>query len=129
MSIDTAPAAQELRRMCEQLFISARDTLLLMVTPRLIREITAGGSALEVRYSSVQAFHVLGRPVDVTRLLIPLTGRFAEALILYAGAAGRGSAPPQFANLQTYRADGFVYVRGAGAEVAAILTQLGLGDR
>jgi hypothetical protein len=84
------------------------------VAAELIREITTGGSALEVRYGSVQAFHVLGRLVDVTRLLIPLTARFAEALILYAGAARRGSASPQFANLQTYRADGFVYVRAPG---------------
>lgn len=119
-----ATKSEELRKECERLFASAKGTLLLIVTPRLVQEIRDKESAVEVDYDAVQTFEVRGRKVDFTRLLLPLSGRFSEGVVFYAGSVRTGSSTPEFDALRVYRADGHVYVPDAAASIERILVDL-----
>ena len=93
---------------CERLLTEADTTRLLIMTPDRIREIKSA-DAVEIVYPSIQTKSVLANTrVYFTKLLIPLSGEFANGMVFYAGSAQPGADKLNYDSLQEYGPVNFV---------------------
>jgi len=77
---------QEVLQECERLFITADDTYLLVMSKERIAKIKKKQTALEVIYPEIQTGKIRNQlTVYFTKLLIPLTGRFSNGTVFFAG--------------------------------------------
>lgn len=74
------PAVKEIVEQCEALLRTADGVLRLAVSQALIDTIRQQEQALEIDYSRPRTFSVLpsGYPLRASKLLIPLSGEFAQ---------------------------------------------------
>jgi hypothetical protein len=80
-----SPNFQDVLDECERLFLTADDTYLLIVTDDLVERVKKQ-RALEVTYPTVQKKKIRKElTIYFTRLLIPLTGRFSNGTVFFAG--------------------------------------------
>ncbi|HEX9871659.1 MAG TPA: hypothetical protein VGC99_24270 [Candidatus Tectomicrobia bacterium] len=75
-------AVQELVSRCEAQMRTADTMLKLAVTPQLIANLRRQEVTIEIRYSQPQTFIISfnGQTVEPMRILIPLTGEFAQGV-------------------------------------------------
>ncbi len=106
-----SPYFQEVLHECERLFITADSGYKLIMSKERIAKIKKKQTTLEVIYPDVQVGNIRKQlMVYFTKLLIPLTGKFSNGTIFFAGAHAYtlGETKPEYSLLSEYGSINFV---------------------
>jgi hypothetical protein len=95
----------------KDLFLTADTSYRLIMSEDRIASMKKQQMAIEIKFSEIQSGEVLkGHKVHFTKLLIPLSGQFADGTVFFAGSWDRllQSPEPTYASLQEYGPINFV---------------------